>query len=100
MISFMQRNCEAILQQPAPILSLIRSTSLLPHSFHSARVAGTESGWPWLLAISAVPALISLALLPLCPESPRFLLINKRDDKAAEEGTYAITLGLYSGVIW
>merc|ERR1719500_1186813 len=30
---------------------------------------GTEEGWPWLLAITAIPALLQVASLPFCPES-------------------------------
>ncbi|XP_056387364.1 solute carrier family 2, facilitated glucose transporter member 11-like isoform X2 [Hyla sarda] len=40
---------------------------------------GTEELWPYLLACSAVPALIQLLTLPFFPESPRYLLIDKGD---------------------
>ncbi|XP_059844370.1 solute carrier family 2, facilitated glucose transporter member 11-like [Hypanus sabinus] len=45
-----------------------------------SEVLGREETWPILLSASAVPALIQLAILPWCPESPRYLLID-RDDK-------------------
>merc|ERR1719244_963913 len=46
-------------------------------------VLGTESGWPWLLAMTAVPAILQLATLPFCPESPKYLLLDKDDEMAA-----------------
>ena len=49
-------------------------------------VLGTEDGWPWLLAITAVPAIFQLATLPFCPESPKYLLLDKDDEMAAEAG--------------
>lgn len=38
---------------------------------------GTEELWPLLFAFNAVPSILCLALMPLCPESPRFLLIKQ-----------------------
>ena len=49
-------------------------------------VLGTEDGWPWLLAITAVPAIFQVATLPFCPESPKYLLLDKDDEMAAEKG--------------
>jgi len=46
-------------------------------------VLGTEEGWPWLLALTAVPALLQVASLPFCPESPKYLLLDKDDEMAA-----------------
>ena len=45
-------------------------------------VLGTEEGWPALLGLAAVPALMQVALLPFVPESPRFLIINRGMDDA------------------
>ncbi|XP_052274456.1 solute carrier family 2, facilitated glucose transporter member 1-like isoform X4 [Dreissena polymorpha] len=41
--------------------------------------------WPWLFAFNAVPALVCLVAFPLCPESPRFLLIKKADEDGAKK---------------
>ncbi|RXG61169.1 Solute carrier family 2, facilitated glucose transporter member 1 [Armadillidium vulgare] len=38
---------------------------------------GTEDLWPILLALTILPAIFQLCTLPICPESPKFLLINK-----------------------
>merc|ERR1712018_759859 len=45
---------------------------------------GTEEGWPWLLAITAIPAILQLATLPFCPESPKYLLLDQEDEMAAQ----------------
>ncbi|KAJ6656690.1 hypothetical protein lerEdw1_003577 [Lerista edwardsae] len=41
---------------------------------------GGEKFWPFLLASSCFPALAQLLALPWFPESPRFLLIDRRDE--------------------
>ncbi|XP_054939768.1 solute carrier family 2, facilitated glucose transporter member 5 isoform X4 [Physeter macrocephalus] len=46
-----------------------------------------EEGWPTLLGVTGVPAALQLLLLPFFPESPRYLLIQKRDEAAAKTGT-------------
>ncbi|XP_072443322.1 solute carrier family 2, facilitated glucose transporter member 11-like isoform X1 [Chiloscyllium punctatum] len=42
-------------------------------------ILGTEELWPLLLASCAVPSLIQLLTLPWCPESPRYLLIDREN---------------------
>lgn len=39
-------------------------------------------GWDLLLGISAVPCVVMLVVLQVCPESPRFLLAAGREDDA------------------
>uniref|UniRef100_A0A8C5D734 Major facilitator superfamily (MFS) profile domain-containing protein n=1 Tax=Gouania willdenowi TaxID=441366 RepID=A0A8C5D734_GOUWI len=46
---------------------------------------GQESRWNFLFAFLAVPAVLQLCVLPFLPESPRFLLIERRDEAAAEK---------------
>ncbi|CAG5127198.1 unnamed protein product [Candidula unifasciata] len=46
---------------------------------------GTETLWPYLFAFNAAPSIICLLLLPLCPESPRFLLIKKGEEEEAKK---------------
>lgn len=46
-------------------------------------VLGGSSLWPLLLALTLVPALVQCALLPFCPESPRYLLINCNEESEA-----------------
>ncbi|NXH12305.1 GTR11 protein, partial [Bucco capensis] len=42
-------------------------------------VLGVDALWPILMAANAVPALIQLLTLPFFPDSPRYLLIDKKD---------------------
>lgn len=52
---------------------------------------GNENLWPLLLAFLFIPAVIQCVLLPLCPESPRFLLINKNEENKAKCGEHMHT---------
>jgi len=45
---------------------------------------GTESLWPLLLALTAVPAVFQLVTLPFCPESPKFILLVKGKEIEAQ----------------
>ncbi|XP_064156856.1 solute carrier family 2, facilitated glucose transporter member 5-like isoform X1 [Anguilla rostrata] len=46
-------------------------------------ILGNSSGWPFMLALTGVPAIIELFLLPFFPESPRYMLIQRGDEKTA-----------------
>ncbi|KAM9859956.1 solute carrier family 2, facilitated glucose transporter member 9 [Aulostomus maculatus] len=46
---------------------------------------GRESRWNYLFSFLALPALLQLCVLPFLPESPRYLLIERRDEAAAEK---------------
>uniref|UniRef100_A0A667X0A0 Solute carrier family 2, facilitated glucose transporter member 9-like n=1 Tax=Myripristis murdjan TaxID=586833 RepID=A0A667X0A0_9TELE len=46
---------------------------------------GQESRWNFLFAFIALPALLQLSVLPFLPESPRYLLMERRDEAAAEK---------------
>ncbi|XP_069038655.1 solute carrier family 2, facilitated glucose transporter member 3 [Lepisosteus oculatus] len=46
---------------------------------------GSRTLWPLLLSLTVFPALIQSAILPFCPESPRFLLINKHEEEQARK---------------
>nr|XP_023676408.1 solute carrier family 2, facilitated glucose transporter member 11-like [Paramormyrops kingsleyae] len=43
---------------------------------------GCQACWPFLLGSAAVPGFIQLLTLPWCPESPRYLLIDRGDKDA------------------
>lgn len=49
-------------------------------------VLGVDDLWPVLMAASAVPALIQLLTVPFFPDSPRYLLIDKKDKEACIRG--------------
>merc|ERR1712012_33433 len=46
---------------------------------------GTDEGWPYLLGIAVFPSILQMILLPICPESPRYLLISKGQEHQARE---------------
>lgn len=48
-------------------------------------VLGTSDRWPYLFAMTVVPSIFMLATLPLCPESPKYVLINQGRDVAAQQ---------------
>ncbi|XP_063094253.1 solute carrier family 2, facilitated glucose transporter member 3 isoform X2 [Cavia porcellus] len=46
-------------------------------------ILGTEEHWPLLLAFTILPAILQSIALPFCPKSPRFLLINRKEEESA-----------------
>ncbi|XP_043851013.1 solute carrier family 2, facilitated glucose transporter member 5-like [Dromiciops gliroides] len=46
-------------------------------------ILATEEGWPILLALTAIPAVLQVLLLPFFPESPRYILIQKGEEEGA-----------------
>ncbi|GAB0092634.1 Glucose transporter type 1 [Sergentomyia squamirostris] len=49
------------------------------------QILGTNDGWPILLGLAICPAILQLLLLPVCPESPRYLLITKQWEEEARK---------------
>lgn len=47
---------------------------------------GSEELWPVLLGITVIPTVLQMALLPFCPESPRFLYIVRCQEHHAKSG--------------
>nr|XP_037844254.1 solute carrier family 2, facilitated glucose transporter member 3-like isoform X2 [Chlorocebus sabaeus]XP_037844255.1 solute carrier family 2, facilitated glucose transporter member 3-like isoform X2 [Chlorocebus sabaeus] len=47
-------------------------------------ILGSEELWPMLLGFTILPAILQSATLPCCPESPRFLLINRKEEENAK----------------
>ncbi|XP_060808291.1 solute carrier family 2, facilitated glucose transporter member 1-like [Amyelois transitella] len=63
---------------------VITSTILLSQVLGLSSILGTADGWPYLLGLVAIPAAIQYATLPLCPESPKFLLLNRGKELHAQ----------------
>ncbi|XP_075990081.1 solute carrier family 2, facilitated glucose transporter member 1-like [Anticarsia gemmatalis] len=63
---------------------VITITILLSQILGLQSILGTAEGWPWLLAATAVPAVIQCVTLPICPESPKYLLLNKGQELHAQ----------------
>lgn len=51
-------------------------------------ILGTKEGWPFLLGVAFIPAVLQLLLLPMCPESPRYLLLSKGRLNEARSGLF------------
>lgn len=49
------------------------------------QLLGQESRWNFLFSFLALPAVLQLCVLPFLPESPRYLLMEKRDEAGAEK---------------
>jgi len=67
---------------------IVTISILLAQILGMKNVLGNENNWPWLLAMTAVPSIFQLATLPFCPESPKYLLLDKDDEHAAEEALH------------
>ncbi|NXB14349.1 GTR11 protein, partial [Rhagologus leucostigma] len=66
------------------LIAITASTSIAAGKFVGfalglREVLGVEALWPILLAANALPALVQLLTLPFFPDSPRYLLIDKKD---------------------
>lgn len=48
------------------------------------QILGTAEQWPLLLCLTIVPAIFQLCTLPLCPESPKYLLLGRGKDMEAQ----------------
>lgn len=57
---------------------------LIAQVFGLDSLMGNKELWPLLLSIIFIPALLQCILLPFCPESPRFLLINRNEENRAK----------------
>ncbi|NWX50555.1 GTR3 protein, partial [Steatornis caripensis] len=57
---------------------------LVAQIFGLKEIMGTEALWPLLLGFTIFPAILQCVALLFCPESPRFLLINKMEEENAQ----------------
>ncbi|XP_040087406.1 solute carrier family 2, facilitated glucose transporter member 1 [Oryx dammah] len=57
---------------------------LIAQVFGLDSIMGNQELWPLLLSVIFIPALLQCVLLPFCPESPRFLLINRNEENRAK----------------
>lgn len=44
-----------------------------------------------MMSLSLIPALVQYLVMPFCPESPRYLLINKGQEDEADAGRTTLT---------
>ncbi|OWR45159.1 glucose transporter [Danaus plexippus plexippus] len=62
---------------------VITMSILLSQVLGLSSVLGTDS-WPWLLAVPLIPAVLQCCMLRMCPESPKYLLLNKGAELRAQ----------------
>ena len=48
---------------------------------------GTAELWPILLGLTIAPTVFQLVVLPFCPESPKYILLNQGKEIEAQKGT-------------
>nr|WOR75463.1 glucose transporter 3 [Clonorchis sinensis] len=72
------RGAAGVLNQLMIVFSLLLSQIL-----GLQQIMGTKDLWPYLLGLNVIPCILGSALLLLCPESPRYLYIIKRDPETA-----------------
>ncbi|XP_042320407.1 solute carrier family 2, facilitated glucose transporter member 5-like [Sceloporus undulatus] len=58
---------------------------LLAQIFALQEVLGTPKGWPVLMGLSGIMPLSQSVMLPFFPESPRYLMIQKRNEGKAKK---------------
>ncbi|XP_057342076.1 solute carrier family 2, facilitated glucose transporter member 1-like isoform X3 [Microplitis mediator] len=69
------------------VYQLIVTISILVSQILSMdKVLGTEEQWPLLLCLTIIPAIFQCITLPLCPESPKYLLLSRGKDVDAQRG--------------
>ncbi|XP_018597476.2 solute carrier family 2, facilitated glucose transporter member 5 [Scleropages formosus] len=51
--------------------------------FGLRHLLGNNTGWPIMLALTGIPAIVELLMLPFFPESPRYMLIQKGNTEKA-----------------
>jgi len=61
--------------------------------------AGTAELWPYLILLQAIPAIISLAVTPFMPDTPRYLMLVKHNEPAAQKCTRTWTIALCYGAL-
>ncbi|NP_001034897.1 solute carrier family 2, facilitated glucose transporter member 1a [Danio rerio] len=57
---------------------------LMAQIFGIKEIMGSPTLWPFMLGFTFIPAVLQCALLPFCPESPRYLLINQNEEAKAK----------------
>ncbi|KAM4703200.1 solute carrier family 2, facilitated glucose transporter member 5-like [Rhinophrynus dorsalis] len=58
---------------------------LMAQIFGIRYILGNTTGWPILLALTGIPAVLELLVLPFFPESPRYTLLHKGKEEKAKK---------------
>jgi len=60
-----------------------RHSALISRVYLLRGTTGTKDLWPYLFLLQALPALLSLVVLPFVPDTPRYLLLVRGDRDGA-----------------
>ena len=66
---------------------MIVTGQLLAFTFNAVigvSMGGAEHVWRYMLSIAAIPAIVLFFGIRICPESPRWLVVNNRSDEALD----------------
>ena len=64
---------------------IITISILLAQILGMTNVLGNEAGWPFLFGLTVIPGVLQVITLPFCPESPKYLLLDKNDETKAND---------------
>ena len=64
---------------------IITISILLSQVLGMNMVLGNDAGWPFLFGLTVIPGVLQLITLPFCPESPKYLLLDKNDEAKAND---------------
>ncbi|EFN72280.1 Solute carrier family 2, facilitated glucose transporter member 1, partial [Camponotus floridanus] len=64
---------------------VLASATVVSQILGLEQVLGTTDQWPLLLCLTIVPAIFQMCTLPFCPESPKYLLLNRDKDMDAQK---------------
>ncbi|BHF64018.1 Solute carrier 2, facilitated glucose transporter member 4 [Sparganum proliferum] len=73
------RGAAGIVNQLAIVIAL-----LISQIFGLTEVMGTATLWPYLLGLTIIPSIVLLLLLWTCPDSPRYILLNRLNEESAK----------------
>jgi len=62
---------------------IITISILLSQVIGMEGILGNDAGWSILFGLTVVPGIFQVVTLPFCPESPKFLLLDKDDEERA-----------------
>merc|ERR1711976_368934 len=64
---------------------IITISILLSQVLGMNMVLGNDAGWPFLFGLTVIPGVLQLITFPFCPESPKYLLLDKNDEAKAND---------------
>ena len=76
---------------------IITISILLSQILGMTNVLGNDAGWPFLLGLTVIPGVLQLITLPFCPESPKYLMLDKNDNTSANNVSVFLDFSIQGG---